>query len=61
MGIVRPSDVVIFPDKKVRKAWLEVKETDPELAKQLKIAKKNLMENAFCGIQIPKDRIIMVP
>ncbi len=57
MGIVRSSDAVVFSDNKVGNAWRATKESDPELAKQLNIAKKNLMENAFCGIQIPKELI----
>lgn len=57
MGIVKPSDDVVFADEKVRDAWVEVKETDPELAKRLLKAKEDIEENAFCGIQIPKNLI----
>jgi len=42
---------IFFGDKKVEKS-LEI--TDQELKRQLEKAFKNLEENAFCGIQIPK-------
>ncbi len=57
MGIIKKSDDVIFADEKVKEAWLKVKETDPELAKQLLRARDDIKENAFCGIQISKDKI----
>lgn len=57
MGLVKPSDDVIFADEKVKAAWIEANATDPELAKQLLKAKSDIMENAFCGIQLSKDKI----
>jgi hypothetical protein len=39
------------------KAWQQVQTTEPELAKQLLKAKEDILENAFCGIQIQKDLI----
>jgi len=57
MGIIKPSDDVVFADEKVKKAWTEVKNRDPELAKQLFKARKDIKENAFCGIQLSKDKI----
>jgi hypothetical protein len=57
MAIIKPSDNVVFADEKVRKAWLEVKKSDSELAKQLLKAKEDIQENAFCGIQLSKDKI----
>ena len=57
MGIIKQSDEVVFADEKVKLAWLEVNNTDPELAKQLLKAKENILENAFCGIQITKNKI----
>ena len=57
MGIIRPSDDVVFADEKIKEAWEEVKATEPELAKQLLKAKEDILENAFCGVQLPKDLI----
>ncbi len=45
---------IFFGDKKVIK---ELEKIDSELKKQLERAFKNLEENAFCGIQIPKNLI----
>ncbi len=57
MGIIKPSDDVIFADENIREAWIRVKETDPELTKHLLKAKDDIKENAFCGIQLSKDKI----
>jgi hypothetical protein len=57
VGIIKPSDDVVFANEKVKSAWLEVEKTDPDLAKQLLKAKENIKENAFCGIQVPKKKI----
>jgi len=57
MGITKPSDEVVFADEKIKEAWVKVQEQEPELAKQLLKAKENILENAFCGIQISKNLI----
>jgi len=45
---------IFFGDKKVTKDFEKV---DKDLKKQLEKAFKNLEEDAFCGIQIPKKLI----
>lgn len=57
MGIVKPSEDIVFADEKIKEAWKRASETDPELAKQLLKAKQDILENAFCGIQLPKELI----
>ncbi len=57
MGLSKPSDDVVFADEKVKSAWIEINETNTELAKQLLRAKEDILENAFCGIQISKSKI----
>ncbi len=46
---------IVFGDEKLRKEFRKI--DDLELKKHLEIAFKNLKENAFCGIQIPKHLI----
>lgn len=46
---------VVFGDKKLQKEIDKI--SDKQLKKQLEKACKNLKENAFCGIQIPKKLI----
>lgn len=46
---------VIFGDEKLEKEFKKI--DDFELKKHLEIAFINLKENAFCGIQIPKNLI----
>ena len=46
---------VVFGDKKLQKEFDKI--SDKQLKKQLEKACKNLKENAFCGIQIPKKLI----
>ena len=55
MRIVRASKVV-FADDKVEKDFEKLDESD-ELKKYLKRAIKDIQENAFCGVQIPKKLI----
>ena len=57
MGFIKPSNEVVFADERIREAWIKVNETDLELAKQLLKAKQDILENAFCGIQIQKGLI----
>lgn len=57
MGLIKESDKIKFVDDRLKKDWIKVKTEEPELAKHLEQAKENLKENAFCGIQIPKDLI----
>lgn len=54
MGISKQSKQVSFADLKLKKAWEKVEIENKDLFKQLLRAKKDLEENAFCGIQIPK-------
>jgi len=49
---------VVFADEKLKKEFKKLKELkETELFRQLIKAFKNLEENAFCGIQIPKRLI----
>jgi len=51
---------VSFGDKKIEKAFNELKEgkfQDKKLYEWVQRAKKDLKENPFCGIQIPKKLI----
>ena len=57
MGIEKPSNGIVFADEKIKKAWEETKLAEPELAKQLMKAKDDILQNAFCGIQLPKNLI----
>jgi hypothetical protein len=57
MGIRKPSNDLVFADESIKNAWEKILKTDKEFAKQLLKAKKDILENAFCGIQIPKDLI----
>lgn len=45
----------VFADEKLQEEFEKI--TDKQLKKQLDNAIKNLEENAFCGIQIPKRLI----
>lgn len=57
MGIIRPSKKILFADIKIKEAWNEAVRTGEDLSKQLLKAKEDILENAFCGIQFPKDLI----
>ena len=46
---------VVFGDKKLQKEFEKI--ADKQLIKQLEKARKNLEENPFCGIQVPKKLI----
>jgi len=46
-----------FADDKVKKAFIDLKSTDKGLHDHLCKAFKDIEENAFCGIQIPKRLI----
>ncbi len=46
-----------FADDKIKKAFEDLKPTDSILYDNLVKAFKNIEENAFCGIQIPKRLI----
>lgn len=49
---------IIFGDEKIKKEFLVLKDIkENELHKQINKALENLEENAFCGIQIPKNLI----
>ena len=52
------NSLVIFGDERLKEEFYKLKSyKDKELKKQLVNAFKNLQENAFCGIQIPKSLI----
>ncbi len=57
MGIRKPSKSVVFADERIKQAWKEILKTDPEFSKHLLRAKKDLIDNAFCGVQIRKRLI----
>jgi len=57
MGIVKPSKEIVFVNEKTREAWRKTLRDNPDLARQLLRAKKDILENAFCGIQFPKRLI----
>jgi len=48
---------ISFADEKLKKEFEELREEDKVLYEQLRKAFKNLQEDAFCGIQIPKNLI----
>ena len=54
MGLVRKSDGIDFVDASIRDAFNDVKEKDKEMYRHLERALNDILENAFCGIQIPK-------
>ncbi|MBI2452328.1 hypothetical protein HYV50_04615 [Candidatus Pacearchaeota archaeon] len=51
-----PSEIK-FADEKVKKSFEELETEDPSLFKILTQALHNIKENAFCGIQVPKNLI----
>jgi Txe/YoeB family toxin of Txe-Axe toxin-antitoxin module len=53
----RINSEIAFGDEKLQKEFSNLKITDPKLYEQLIKAFKNLRDNAFCGIQIPKRLI----
>lgn len=53
--MIKPSEVV-FAEDKIEKEFNGLDEKD-ELKKYIKRAIKDIQENAFCGIQIPKRLI----
>jgi Txe/YoeB family toxin of Txe-Axe toxin-antitoxin module len=53
--MIKPSKVV-FIEEKLEKAFYSLSDNDP-LKKFLKRAIRDLKQNAFCGIQIPKRLI----
>lgn len=57
MGIVKPSDEVIFAEESIKEALIKLKTEDPKLYKHLNRAKEDIQENAFCGIQLSKNLI----
>ena len=54
--MILPSKIK-FVDKNLKNAFLKLKKEDPLLYKWLERAFKDIEENAFCGIQIPKKLI----
>ena len=54
MGIVRKSDGVDFVDASLKESFEKIKETDVDLRRHLERAFNDILDNAFCGIQIPK-------
>jgi hypothetical protein len=57
MGIKKKSTGVDFRNILIKKAFENIKQTDPLLHKHLIRAFKDILENAFCGIQISKHLI----
>jgi len=57
MGIKKKSSGVDFRNIQIKKAFEKVKKSDPILHKHLIHAFNDLLNNAFCGIQIPKKLI----
>ena len=57
MGIIKKSDGIDFADISVKRSLEHVKKTDTELYKHLTRAFEDILDNAFCGIQIPKKLI----
>lgn len=54
MGLVRRSDGIDFGDASIKNAFDDVKENDKEMYKHLERELNDVLENFFCGIQIPK-------
>jgi len=54
MGIKKKSDGIDFADEKTKRAFDNLKDTDEDLYKHLTRAFEDILENAFCGIQIKK-------
>ena len=54
MGIKKRSDGIDFANSKIKEAFENLKDTDEELYRHLTRAFNDLLDNAFCGIQIPK-------
>lgn len=48
---------IVFGDERLQKEFEELKIKDPKLYNQIINAFKNLENDAFCGIQIPKKLI----
>jgi len=57
VGIIKKSDGIDFADISIKKALEKTEKIDKELYKHLKRAFDDILENAFCGIQIPKKLI----
>ena len=57
MGIKKRSSGIDFKNIAVKNSFEKLKEFDPVLYKSLIRAFNDLLENAFCGIQIPKRLI----
>jgi len=57
MGIRKPSKSISFADEKIKLAWKNVLEFNPELAKQLNRARQDILDNAFCGRMVKKELI----
>jgi len=57
MGIIKKSNGIDFQDIKLKNSFESLKEADPLLYKNLERAFRDILSNAFCGIQIPKKLI----
>jgi len=57
MGMKIKSDGIDFADIATQNAFFRTKDVDKNLYKHLVAALDNIRENAFCGIQIPKNLI----
>ncbi len=54
MGIIKKSDGIDFTNSSIKEAFDNIKERDKKFYKNLTRAFNDILENAFCGIQIPK-------
>ena len=57
MALKKKSDGIDFENERVKQAYENLIDTDKELYKHLTRAFNDILENAFCGIQIPKKLI----
>ena len=57
MALRKKSDGIDFVNGKIKQAYENLKDTDKDLFTHLTRAFNDLLENAFCGIQIPKKLI----
>lgn len=57
MGITKKSSGIDFRDLRIKNSFDKLKQNDPNLYKNLIRAFNDILNNAFCGIQIPKRLI----
>lgn len=57
MGLKKGCDLIVFADEKLKKYYFKSLRLNSNLAKSLIKAKKDILENVFCGVQISKNLI----